>query len=1431
MPPKKGRRKKGKRRTKTEAVVEVVADEKQNLEITPEQILLQEEAQREMARLVEVKQKWKARMRKYVTFVTLGIPTTQSHIRRRRNSYLLASGMTASERRQSITTTIVEQQPHFPLAFKVLTPQYNSFSSEVVIDINSQETLKSIEQRLMQEVGPQRLPEHDGSEKIEVPETPTPETITEVTIEPEPEKPEEEKEVVPIIEALKVKDDPAFTKYFKMLEKGLPKQAVAAKMMSDEADPAILDMDPDDVSPNHIVVKVEEVVKEIEIVTVKKSTKSTTETRTDLSFFYTPPGSLQRRRLETESEWKWALKDFHGRRSAVTLVGMHDYSKKILSRLTEHGRSSEGAASSTTTTTTTEKVESIHQLWQFATFIDAHHYISRKEIDLLCKQLKQHKRFSARSAAAGCLWAVAYNHHLRRQIHLSDVLVNTLTNPQFLQSLNNFADTDKESLRLHTYIFGLLACILSEGQLSADDVMGDGGTSLLGTYLRVAPGGSTTPQGTRLAAQALLDSCLRSVSAQHRMGRASNDEVVAQAEADIIAAQDDANKTNESKENAALLGETTTPLSSTPEDFQNDTLGDETGTNNTTMPVTKVNIAAILGKCLTSIKDSETFHHVLEIVVLSSRSPSEELRDALCTTTTSAGYSVAASLLQILNDIQIGTNQYLNMTPNKKADLLVRVLAALWGVLEAASRSFIARKRGNLMPGVASPIDVAVEMLHLARSLASNKNRDRSKITTKQQAYCAVNCVMCLVDAVVEEETSIGEGEESDVAIQIFSDLCSLYDEAQNDKLVGLRQSSAPTIQPPDKSCFGHGWASVRRRSACTMALLTSSSPILCQDLSAAGYFERLVSLVEEEQIQEKRTIDLQRRKSLFQSILHTNDHKDDVEMLNTHSNNSGETTESTETTKKKEQKQKLKQKTFTSKDSKEPTGCEWLLRALANMAGTESAEPLATTIIETCCRLLLDPTSSRKNVVRPVGDGLDSVILLLWRLARRFKDHRLSMMLDSSVINLLLQAATAAYKIGRVTTVESVLSLLHLLISDITDEREEDVRKGEVPKGICYVQSLPVSIFQGWVSFLLGLVQECCGDSAFKSSTKLLVRTRTIKTTANAMTVATASNGDAGNNNSTAAPPSSGNSIRRPGFGGRTTRNPQSGGDGASGSSGNGNGSGTTKRQQVQVPEVLRGSSYVSDTDKRCRVWTLAITNLWTMSVSRSLGFQMLDGGVPAMLTRLCLERGARLTPLLRIRAAGCAMSMAMQREYSDFYQSVTGSVKGASIDPSEPGTAAAAATRSFIAKSPPVGTGRPKFAEILAVTLLHMDDYDLRCYGATCIARLAVSQKKRKESIVILGGVDLLIEQLDRSSNREQFTEFATQAVLNLSTYGPNQKYICECCKGVGLRRMLNMVRDPSRPRCATYAQAVLSNVARHPANRTKLYRAELHSSVDVT
>ena len=221
-------------------------------------------------------------------------------------------------------------------------------------------------------------------------------------------------------------------------------------------------------------------------------------------------------------------------------------------------------------------------------------------------------------------------------------------------------------------------------------------------------------------------------------------------------------------------------------------------------------------------------------------------------------------------------------------------------------------------------------------------------------------------------------------------------------------------------------------------------------------------------------------------------------------------------------------------------------------------------------------------------------------------------------------------------------------------------------------------------------------------------------------------------------------------------------------------------------------------------------------------------------MLTRICVERGSRLAPLVRIRAAGCAMYMAMKRYYCDSYQRLTGGTSrssSSSVGPRPPGTAASEATVAFVSGAPPAGVGRPRYPEIMAVTLLHMEDYDLRCYGATCIARLAVSHDSRKISIVKLGGVDLLMEQLDRATNHEQFTEFATQAILNLSTYGPNQEYICKCAKGIGLRRMLNMVRDPQCPPSATYAAAVLSNVAQHPGNRTQIYRAELHNSVDHT
>ena len=49
---------------------------------------------------------------------------------------------------------------------------------------------------------------------------------------------------------MKVKDDPEFSKYFKMLLVGIPNPVVKHKMTMDGLDPSVLDMKPSDPSPN-----------------------------------------------------------------------------------------------------------------------------------------------------------------------------------------------------------------------------------------------------------------------------------------------------------------------------------------------------------------------------------------------------------------------------------------------------------------------------------------------------------------------------------------------------------------------------------------------------------------------------------------------------------------------------------------------------------------------------------------------------------------------------------------------------------------------------------------------------------------------------------------------------------------------------------------------------------------------------------------------------------------------------------------------------------------------------------------------------------------------------------------------------------------------------------------------------------------------------
>ena len=48
---------------------------------------------------------------------------------------------------------------------------------------------------------------------------------------------------------MKLKDDPKYAKYFKMLKMGLPVGAVQNRMEKDGEDPAVMEMDPEGHSP------------------------------------------------------------------------------------------------------------------------------------------------------------------------------------------------------------------------------------------------------------------------------------------------------------------------------------------------------------------------------------------------------------------------------------------------------------------------------------------------------------------------------------------------------------------------------------------------------------------------------------------------------------------------------------------------------------------------------------------------------------------------------------------------------------------------------------------------------------------------------------------------------------------------------------------------------------------------------------------------------------------------------------------------------------------------------------------------------------------------------------------------------------------------------------------------------------------------------
>jgi hypothetical protein len=1586
-------------------------------------------ARAEAASLAELRRHWSKKMKHYARFVALGCGAKNDHVRARRSSYQrvpgAAEGGTPRSRKHSLVAAM--NPSSYPLAFKLLTPKDDRQITSLVVKVDDTMGMRDVERLLAPHV--QNYAEGEGGAEASAVGAATPETNT--------------------------------------------AGATATAVTTAVTTPAVT-------TP-----------------AVTGAGAAAADT-IKFSFFYAPPGSLSRRRLETPTEWAWALKDFHKRRGSTAVATVENYSRHLL----------HDVVSADLDASSSKSLLGIHQIWEFATYTEAHMYITSQEIDRLCAYLQQSRRLAVRSAAAGALWAVAYNTSMRSLVHDNADVLRTLADPSFLSSFNAFADSDRDSTRTYVHVLGLMATLMADGGLGADDILGVGGTAFLGTYLKHA--GASTPQGSRLAAQALYDSCLLSVKAQERIGRTCNPSTAVMA-----AAEHAAREAALDPENAAALV----------------ALGE---VDKTLAPVNAVH-AVVRG--LTHIKDVKTFTCLLRICVLFSRSPSELLREALAVTTSAAGVSVVGTLLALLEELRgeaetaaaaaalgkgsggasggggspgssgssSGSNNFRHQRSSERGkhaeerrfallsaedrdSLILHVVSTLWGVLESAARSEHVLRRGagsmsrGAMPGTGkSALDTCLALIEYARTLAHRRNREnRQKLVTKQTAYCAISAAACLVPMVLDEAlqqddaaaapglpmaaaaaaaAAAGAGAASSPAaatagttISMFQDLCALFDEARDFAHEPPPQKHARSMFETSIEAHGRGWASVRQRAASAMALLASGSMALTQqDLVQAGFFARLITQVEEEQAYEQ---DVRTRKGV------------DVRAAAAAGQARAERRVRSQ---QQQQQQQQSQQQFASAQmtdsagaaagaaagvTDEPTACEWLLRAVAALAKVPKPQPLPASLVERCCALLQDPmwlalleqkkkkqkrkaerdrrfsttTGSKKKsklkkkksgsegggggggggggayfaapkkskmtirekaeaeakakadaverkrleamegpadmigsvpmreivaTVRQVSDGLDSVLLMLWRLARQSKHHRMAMLLDATLVGLLRDAAAAALALGAMTVVESVLATLHMCIVDILDEENEAVPKGEFPPGVTKIQSLGVGAFEGWVEFLLRLSKECCGvgDGCYANVSKLLVRVRRGGGGGGAGAGAGAGFRQAFSKKATRPPLSeegAASSSGRPEFGGRTNRvasrfglptvvapdrlhTPKRGGVGA------------------EEEETAAGPTTA---DPRCNVWTLATTVLWMLSLSKTLGYQMIDAGLPRMLVRMACERGERLTPLLRIRAAGAAQFMSMRPEYRRAFQSVTESEKtlkhrrrreaaaaaaeaaaaatsSSAAARSGAGAAAAAAGRASgefvdggtssdafpprggvgLGTSPaPTGTseavaraewdrallqqqlraqavqqqermnqllspGKKKrkeeeeaeaqkkkknkkkkkknavgggfaesggggggggdstrvpptaqFSEILAVTLLYMSDYDLRCYGTTCIARQSVMHDSRKKAIVVLGGIDLLVSQLDQASNQSIFAEFATQALLNLSSYPPNQEYICVCCQGVALKRLLNMVRDPLRPTAASFAAAVLANVAHHPGNRTRLYKAEL-------
>eukprot|EP00899_Mesostigma_viride_P012886 jgi/Mesvir1/21599/Mv04029-RA.1 len=132
----------------------------------------------------------------------------------------------------------------------------------------------------------------------------------------------------------------------------------------------------------------------------------------------------------------------------------------------------------------------------------------------------------------------------------------------------------------------------------------------------------------------------------------------------------------------------------------------------------------------------------------------------------------------------------------------------------------------------------------------------------------------------------------------------------------------------------------------------------------------------------------------------------------------------------------------------------------------------------------------------------------------------------------------------------------------------------------------------------------------------------------------------------------------------------------------------------------------------------------------------------------------------------------------------------------------------------------GSKDLVEEVMVALLRSDNALLEERGALGLAHLAM-EGSNKLSIAAKGGISAVVAALKKPKT-DNILINCLSGLLNLSTHPDNQVHIC--VKGLSPLMDVTLSADSSEQVCQL-GSCILTNLSLNPANRTRLYKAELH------